>query len=208
MNTVKIGKYWAEILLFGSLWGVSEVIIENYLVPMCVIPRSIILSTMAIFLISIARTQMPQPGLIFITGVVAALYKFLNIQFFGCQILALIMLSGSFEIVHNWRLTRKMNTGLRGLLTILLFNVSFALVASYILRNSWWVDDGVSKIIRFIFIEGGITAVLAFGVCLLGEELGKRLLRRQIVWTGPAIRSYHFISLLFACSAIIIMSVL
>lgn len=208
MHKEKVGDYLTEILFFGSLWGLSEVFIENYLVPICAIPRSIILSTVAIFILSIARAHLPKPGLILATGVIAALYKFLNIQFFSCQILALIMLAGSFEIVHLWLFSKKFNSGLLGAFTIIFYNFSFAVAAIVFLRNPWWINGGVSKFLNFVLIEGVITALLAFGVYPLGKGLGNSLMNQRSVWTKSINRIYQSVSLLFVLSVAIVMVVI
>jgi hypothetical protein len=95
-----------------------------------------------------------------------------------------------------------------GSFTIVLFNISFALVATYIIKNPWWVTSGISKIVKFILFEGGITAFLAYGAYLLGVKFGQGFLKNRSVWKGPANRSFKFISVLFTFSAAIMIIVL
>ena len=204
MSAIFRNNNWIDVLLFGSLWGISEVFVENFLVPVCLIPRAIILTTIAIGILAAARTGLQQRGSILAVGMVAALYKFLNIQFFGCQMLALVMLAGTFEIIYAWLGNRNVSRGIIGAVTVLFFNTAFALVATFILRNQWWVSGGLSKSVRFIFLEGSITAVLAAGMFILGEMAGNRLLQSRAGWALTAIRSFNFVSIILAVSVAVI----
>ena len=208
MNKGRMLNRTLEILFFGSCWGINEVVIENYLVPITVIPRSLILSTIAIFILSVMRSDIPRPGIFLATGIVAALYKFLNVRFFGCQMIALVMLSGCFEIVHLWFFKRVRNTGFVGSITILLFNCTFALVALFILKSSWWVTDSGARIIRFIFLEGGITAILAYWAYLLGAKLRIWMLSKHSMLSSHAHSWFRFLGILFPFSAAIIVTVI
>jgi len=119
-----------------------------------------------------------------------------------------IMLAGSFELVHHVLFPKKLKTGFSGFFTIIVYNVSFAVAAILILRNPWWINGGVSKFLNFVLIEGVITAFLAIGVCSLGQGLGNRLVNQRFVWTKSINRIYQSVSLLFAISIAIVMVVI
>jgi len=168
---VSKNREWIKLLFYGSLWGITEVLIENFIVPVCPVPRSIILTTVAMGILTIAQIDLKQSGCILVIGVIAALYKFLNIRFFGCQILALLLLTGSFEIINTWLKDRKLSRGATAAIVVFIFNTVFAVIATYVLRNFWWVAGGAPKILNFIFIESSITAVFAYGICNLVQYI-------------------------------------
>lgn len=201
-------REWTKLLFFGSLWGITEVLIENFLVPVCPVPRSIMLTTIAMIILTIAKISMQQSWNILIIGVIAALYKFLNVRFFGCQILALLLLTGSFEIINTWLKNRKLSRGANAAIVVFIFNTVFALIATYVLRNPWWVAGGAPKILNFIFIESSITSVFAYGICNLVQYMHNYIqgVSRYQKLKTAAFFDYSYI--FFAASAAIIVVIL
>jgi len=195
---------WINLLFYGSLWGISEVLVENFIVPICPIPRSIILTTIAIGILTMAKITLQQSWNIFVIGVIAALYKFLNVRFFGCQILALLMLTGSFEIIHAWLKNRLISRGIIGVITVFIFNTTFALVATFILKNPWWVSGGITKMLNFILIEGSITAVLVYGICILVNITHKKIHESYRYQQLQTVKFFDYTHIIFAVSAAII----
>ncbi len=207
---MEVGKNreWIKLLFYGSLWGITEVLIENFIVPVCPVPRSIMLTTIAMVILTIANISMQQSWNILVIGVIAALYKFLNVRFFGCQILALLLLTGSFEVINTWLKNRQLSKGITAVIVVSVFNTTFALIATYVLRNHWWVAGGAPKILNFIFIEGSITAVFAYGICNLVQYMHNYIqgVSRYQKLKTSAFFDYSYI--FFAASAAIIVVIL
>jgi len=141
---------------------------------------------------------------ILVIGVIAALYKFLNVRFFGCQMLALVMLAGSFGIIHAWLANRSIPRGIIGAITVFVFNTTFALVATYILQNPWWVSGGITKILNFILIEGSLTAVLVFGIYILVYFAGNKIQKSRMYRELKTVWFFDYGLIFFAVSAAII----
>ncbi len=176
MNKKQIGL---QLIFWGSIWGLLEVLIDTFCISFTMVPRSILLGGFAIFILAIANRTSEDSMVSLKMGFIAAFYKFLNVMFFPCQFFAVMI----FGILYQFqaRLAYKMkieNIIIRGLFvscTMIIFNVLFAIGATYIFKYSYWVDGGSQKFIQFVFIEGSITTIFGFVSFIAGDHLGKFL---------------------------------
>ena len=90
------------LVVLGSLWGISEVLLDLLFKTVRIIPRSIILTAIAVLILSAGRIWFSLRGGSVLMGIVASFYKFLNSPFFPCMISAVIILGCTFELM--WRL--------------------------------------------------------------------------------------------------------
>ena len=168
-------KYLLWILLFGSLIGLSETLIASFSMPY----RSVILSSITILILSIARIQIPKFGTSFLIIAIAIFFKINNFGVYSCSPnfllcgpTAMIMLGLSYEIFAT--LFIKKNTlkylnllMICGFTAIVTFTL-FALMNTFILKT--W---DTTRITEYILIKSTITAILSGTVSMLALYLKK-----------------------------------
>ena len=209
MNKKQTGM---QIIFWGSVWGLLEVLIDTFCMTYKMIPRSILLGVSAIFVLAIANRTVADSSVSVKMGLIAAFYKFLNVIFFPCQFFA-VMIFGLFYQLQTG-LVKKMkieNMIVKGLIVgcmVIVFNVIFAIGAAYVFKYSYWIKGGSEKITQFIFVEGSITALLGFFSFQAGDLLGCYL--KPVISTLAKNKStiYVFGTTLFSSVALILMFVL
>lgn len=184
----------AWILLFGSLWGLSEVIAGEALYKASVPRASFWLSSWALVLLSFARGIMDKPGSSAAIGAVASVYRLVNAAPFFCHLLGIFFLGAAFDLAVSL-LTRssrgrRWRMGLAGMSGAYGGYALFALVATYVLRYEFWVEGGWLKVIDHIFVSGSIVAALAVFLVPLGYFSARRgqplILRRPRLVSAAA----------------------
>ena len=169
-------KNWLWFILFGSLWGINEVMMGEVLSTSEIPHYSVLLTVIALFILAIGRGIVNKPGSSTIIGVIAALFKLANAAPFYCHLLGIFMVGLTFDIFASLLIksekTSAINCSLTGLLSALSGNTLFALVITYIIRYEVWTSAGPSKLIGHIFVAGPLTAVLAALAVPLGYRLG------------------------------------
>jgi hypothetical protein len=163
------------------------------------IPRSILLSGAAVLFLSMGRTFFNIRGASVLMGIVASFYKFLNVPFFSCMILAVILLGCTFEGFWYWLIERKrvnallpfknmsyedMNNsmirgrsdllrfGLVGCVSVWITAVILSLFFGYIIRYSWWAT-GISQTAQYIFIESVLASAFGFFTTIAGQKIAQ-----------------------------------
>ena len=158
------------VLFFGSLIGLIETLIGSFNIPY----RSIILSSITLSLLSIARLQNPKTGTSFFIIVIAVLFK---INSFGvcactttvflCGPTALLLLGIGYEVFASLLISKKTFRYLNFVLTcvitsIIAFSI-FAVMNTYIL-HAW----NLNRLAEYIFIKGIFTAIASSAISILG----------------------------------------
>jgi hypothetical protein len=164
---VKKNLLW--ILLFGTLIGLNETIIGSVSMPF----RSVILSTITLTLLSIARLKIRKSGTSFLIIMIAVLFKINNIGFHSCTThvflcgpATLIFLGISYEIFAILFSTAIRIKYLQlvltcGITAIVAFSL-FALMNTFIL-NSW----NMSRLTEYIMIKAPITSIASGVISVL-----------------------------------------
>lgn len=164
-----IKKYLLWILLFGTLIGLNETIIGSVSMPY----RSVILSTITLTLLSIARLKIQKPGTSVLIILIAVLFKINNMGFHSCTTnvflcgpATLLLLGISYEVFATLFFSRIKIKYLHlaltcGITAILAFSL-FAVMNTFIL-NSW----GVSRLTEYILIKASLTALVSGGISML-----------------------------------------
>ena len=170
-------KPFIWILLFGSLWGLSEVVGGEALYNADVPFASVWLSAWALFLLSVARTQQNTAGTSTAIGAIAALFRLVNAGPFICHLLGIFMLGLAFDIAATFLLNKKtkgyVRQALAGILGAYGGYALFALVITYIVRYETWVAGGWPKVAKHIFVGGSLAALAAVLVVPLGLMAGR-----------------------------------
>lgn len=173
-----------SIILFGFIWGCLEVMIHDSLGLINSKQTAPILTATGILILAAARIFCNKPGSSFMIGVVAALFKVFSLEFFPCQMLAVVIEAASFDLIYSYadRRVGERNPlrGFIGSISAYLGFAAFALSITYIFRYSYWVTGGVEKVLDYIFISGSYAALASFPAVLVGDRFG-RLLQPRIL---------------------------
>jgi len=165
-----------NVLFFGSLWGLSEVFLGEYLYSNNIQFTSVYLSIIALGILAIAYKLMPKFGIPTLIAAIAAIYRVVNAGPFFCHLLAIFLLGVGFDTALY--LLKKMNLELlHGALSSYLGFALFAFTITYIFRYHYWIAYGLPKVLKYIGIEGSLTALGSTLTVILGYMLGKNLNR-------------------------------
>ena len=183
-------KNWLWFVLFGSLWGINEVLTGEVLSQNNVPHYSVFLAVIAFFILAIARGIINEPGSSTVIGLFAVLFKLTNAAPFYCHLLGIFMMALAFDIFSSVLMTNKGKHLLRNCLTGILSaysgNVLFALIITYIVRYEQWTVGGLPKVLNHIFLTGSLAAALAVIVVPIGFRFGVNggmLAQRRPRWT-------------------------
>lgn len=176
-------KNWAWFLLFGSLWGLSEVAGGGILYAVEVPSASIFLAAWALFILAVARGLVNKPGSSTVIGAVAMLFKLVNASPFICHLLGIFMLGLAFDIAATLLGRSERRFSFRNMLTGIVSAYGgyalFALSITYVIRYDMWAQGGWPKVAHHIFVSGSIAALVAAAVVPVGYYLGAGSLSLQ-----------------------------
>ena len=177
------------VLFFGAIWGLSEAVLGGYLyrnsIPWAPVPLTVI----ALVILTVAKRVLPFAGAATLVSAFAMLYKFLNLPFFACHLLGILMLGISYDLCFS--LLKAKNNALKAVLTCVISYAVFAILMTYVFRYEYWVNEGMKKMANYILISGGLSAVfsaVAVPLTIRVMNLKEVDLRRR--WIIPQIVSY------------------
>ena len=188
------------LLLFGSLWGMSEVFVGGALYNANVPRASVYLSLWAVFILVVSRSVINKPGSSTAVGVVAAAYKLVNAAPFLCHILGILFLALAFDLAYSLLRKDERRFSYRDILTVIAGvyggSAFFAIFVTYIIRYQYWTEGGVSKVLDHIFINGSLTVIPCFLFFPLGLWIGlsgESFVRRHPRWASSVAVLLSFI---------------
>jgi hypothetical protein len=169
-------RTWIWLLVFGSLWGIMEVVGGEAFFKTNVPHASVWLSAWAFFILGIARGVVNKPGTSSVVGAAAALFKLVNAAPYFCHLLGIFFIGMIFDIAaslwlkhekkYSWR------TALTGILSAYGGYTLFAVFITYIFRYRPWVAGGTPKVLNHIFVGGSWAALAAIVLIPLGLKVG------------------------------------
>ncbi len=175
---MRSAKNWVWLLLFGSLWGVVEVVVGEVLFAKEVPFASVWLTAWAFLMLAVARGVLNEPGSSSAVGAVASLYKLAFAAPYFCHLLGIFFLGLAFDIFATVFLKSKTaqawKRGLTGALSAYTGYALFAVVITYLARYRPWVAGGWPKVVNHIFVGGGYAALACLAVVPAGYWLGER----------------------------------
>ncbi len=175
---MKSAKSWVWLLLFGSLWGVVEVVVGEVLFEKEVPFASVWLTAWGFLLLAAARGVLNQPGSSSAVGAVASLYKLAFAAPYFCHLLGILFLGMAFDIFATLLLKDRRalawKRGLAGALSAYTGYALFALVITYVARYGPWVAGGWPKVANHIFVGGGYAALVCLAIVPGGYLIGER----------------------------------
>jgi drug/metabolite transporter (DMT)-like permease len=171
-------KTWVLLLMFGSLWGFSEVFAGEFLYSQRVPFASVWLSAFALFILGLSRGLINKPGSSTAIGATAALFKLMNAAPYWCHLLGIAFLGLVFDLAASAWMKRGQRPGwktvLSGIVTAYGGYASFAVLITYVARYDPWVRGGTARILRHILVGGSLAAVAAAITVTLGYVMGTR----------------------------------
>lgn len=142
-------KNWVWLLLFGSLWGISEVIGGEAFYRNNVPHASVWLSAWAFLVLALGRGLVNKPGSSTAIGGIAALYKLVYAAPYFCHLLGILILGLTFDVLASVLIKegRKKSfwPALSGALSAYTGYALFALVITYVVRYDPWVTGAGLK---------------------------------------------------------------
>jgi hypothetical protein len=173
---MKNPKTWIWLVLFGSLWGVAEVVAGEFLWANDIPFPSVWLTAWGFFVLALARGLVPSPGSSAVVGGVATLYKLINASPFYCHLLGILALGVAFDVAATLLLKKETKAVLRRVLTgiigVYAGSALFSFLITYIIKYDPWVEGGLPKILRHIFVSGSLSAACAAILVPLGIAWG------------------------------------
>jgi len=171
-------KYLLGVLFLGGLWGLSEAFLGDILYRADIPYSSVPLTIIALAVLSLGKVYFPQAGSATLIALCAMVYKFLNVPFFACHLLGILITGLSFDLFFS--LLKIKNRSLSAAAAAYLSYALFALMITYVFRYQHWVDGGLVKVIRHITITGSISAIGCALVVPLAFRAGELLKARPI----------------------------
>ena len=176
-------KPFVWLLLFGSLWGMSEVVLGGLFDEISVAYPSVWLNAWALFVLAISRGMLNIPGSSTALGVIAAFFKMTNTTPFYCHLLGILLVGAAFDLAATLLLKQNKKSDYRACLCGFVSTYGayalFALIITYVIRYGYWSSGGLPKVLHHIFVSGSFAALIAAAVVPLG------------FWVGLKGRTYH-----------------
>jgi hypothetical protein len=187
------------ILFFSGAWGLSESVLGDALYARQVSFASVWLTTVAFVLLAVARPFLPRWGGATAIGLLAMLYKFLNIPFFACHLTGIALLGVSWDLVfglaNRGRSFSKFaapapggmarRTWLRvpalAVAAAYLGYLLFVLAMVFVFRSEHWIQKGLTGALQHVFVAGSLAAAGCAVVVPLGLRVGEKLRERSAV---------------------------
>ncbi|NQU76452.1 MAG: hypothetical protein HQ546_09090 [Planctomycetes bacterium] len=175
-------QYIVGILFFSALWGLSEAVLGGWIYSAHMRHAgAVILTVIGFAILTLARIHVPLPGASTAIGALAMLFKFLNEPFFACHLLAIFLLGVAYDLVFS--LAGGRNKALIGLGATYLGFAMFALIITYVVRYSYWIDVGWPKVVHYVAFVGTITALCNAACVPLADYLGRSLSKGTVTKT-------------------------
>jgi len=166
---MQIKKSFLWVIFFGSLIGLNETLIGSFNIPY----RSVVLSSITLAILSVARYQLPKFGTSLLIIGIAVLYKINSVgvhscttNFLLCGPMALLILGTGYEIFSYFLIAKKPFSYLNfvlvcGITSIVAFGI-FAVMNTYVL--SVW---DTSRLSEYIYVRAPLTAIISGILCVL-----------------------------------------
>jgi hypothetical protein len=175
---MKDRKSWALVLMFGSLWGFSEVFAGEILYAHKVPWASVWLTAFGLFVLGLARGLVNRPGSSAMIGALAALFKLVNAAPYWCHLLGIFFIGLVFDLGATVWIKRGQRRNLRAALTGVVSAYGgyalFAVTITTIARFEPWLRSGFPRVVQHIFVGGTLAAVAGAVLATAGYSFGQR----------------------------------
>ncbi|OGD25183.1 MAG: hypothetical protein A2Y56_01135 [Candidatus Aminicenantes bacterium RBG_13_63_10] len=168
---------WLLLFLFGSLWGIMEVVGGESFFKNAVPQASAALSAWGLLMLAAARAVWNRPGTSALVGALAALFKLINAAPFYCHLAGIVILALAFDLMVTVlaRKLRPLGGVLAGITTPFVANTAFGIFMAFIVKYKYWAVEGWPKVIKHIVVSGGLAALAGAVLVPLGFWLGNNI---------------------------------
>lgn len=150
-------EYILGILFFSGLWGISEAVLGDVLYSANIPYASVPLTVIGFVIMAIAQVYFPMLGTATLIAACAMLYKFLNVPFFFCHLLGILLMGMCYDLFFN---VIKIKSRLFSAISAVYLNyLLFALMITYVFRYEHWVQAGFAGVMRHVLVSGSMTAL-------------------------------------------------
>jgi hypothetical protein len=167
-------EYILGILFFGGLWGISEAVLGNILYNANIPYSSVPLTIIGFIIMTMAMIYFPRMGTATLIASFAMLYKFLNVPFYGCHLLGILMTGMCYDLFFS---VIKINKpSISAAAAAYLSYALFGLMITYVFQYEHWIQAGLSGVLRHIAISGSMAAIgcaVCVPICIQLTELFK-----------------------------------
>ena len=183
MGKMKTLNVVLGLLFFGSLWGIFEASFGDWLYSNGITHPSIYLTTIALVILASSKVFLPYKWTGSLIGLIATLFKLVNIPFFACHLLAIFLFGVGFDIAYG--LISRIYSGkfrmpVIGLVGTYTGRALFAVIITYVVQYKYWTAVGLPRVIDYIFISGSIATLFGIIAVPVGDYIGKRV--RKLSW--------------------------
>jgi len=168
---------WLLLFLFGSLWGIMEVLGGEPFFKNAVPHASAVLSAWGLLMLAAARAVWNRPGTSALVGGLAALFKLVNAAPFYCHLAGIVVLGLAFDLMVTLlaKKLRPLGAVLVGITTPFAANTAFGIFMAFIVKYKYWAVEGWPKVIKYIVVSGGLAALAGAVLVPLGFWLGNNI---------------------------------
>ena len=156
-------EYILGILFFGGLWGISEALLGGFLYRIGFNYASVPLTIIGFIIMTTARVYFPRTGTATLIAAFAMLYKFLNVPFYGCHLLGILMTGLCYDLFFN--IIKIKRPSISAAAATYLSYALFGFMITYVFQYEHWVHAGFSGVMRHIAL-GGSMAALGCAICV------------------------------------------
>ena len=160
------------ILYFIFLIPLPNLIMSIILLFLPILPN-IWITIIGFIIMTMARVYFPRMGTATLIAAFAMLYKFLNVPFYGCHLLGILMTGICYDLFFS--VLKLKNRSISAAAAVYLSYASFAVMIIYIFRYEHWVQGGFIKVLQHIVISGTITAIACADLMPISFHLGGKL---------------------------------
>lgn len=169
-------KNWMWLLVFGSLWGIMEVVGGEAFFKNNVPYASVWLSGWALLMLGIARGLINRPGSSTLVGGTATLFKLAYAAPYFCHLLGIFYIGLVFDLAASAWLKNEKKLSWRvfstGVVTAYGGYSLFAVTITCVARYGPWVAGGTSKVLNHILAGGSLAAAVSLVLVPLGLRIG------------------------------------
>ena len=161
------------VLFFGGLWGISEAVLGDALYSANVPYASVPLTVIGFVLMAIAHVYFPQKGTALLIAACAMFYKFLNVPFFACHLLGILLMGLCYDLFFS--VLKIKSRSLSAAAAVYLNYVLFALMITYVFRYEHWMQAGFAGVLRHVLISGSMAALACAILVPASFRLGRQI---------------------------------
>jgi hypothetical protein len=166
-------EYILGILFFSGLWGISEAVLGDALYSANVPYASVPLTIIGFVIMAVAHVYFPQTGTATLIAACAMLYKFLNVPFFFCHLLGILLMGLCYDLFFS--VLKIKSRSLSATAAVYLNYVIFALMITYVFRYEHWVQAGLAGVLQHVLISGSMAALGSAILVPASFRLGVRI---------------------------------